>query len=1000
MMRGSFSKAARSLMFLLLAPTVQAQVSFFQPPTYVGHGDVFVADFNGDGKPDLLSADGTVELGNGDGTFKLGTSLSGGVVAVADFNGDGKADVLQQGTGTLLVLLGNGDGTFKPAISTPSGASLTANAAIDLNGDGKADVVGVFNDTLIVYLSEGDGTFAPGVSYNIGAISAGVTVLTLGDFNGDNKTDVVLSIAGNNVAGQEIVFLGNGDGSFQAAKAFPSVYYPSSAAVGDFNGDGKLDIAVSSPTYANGSTRIPGSVYILLGNGDGSFQSPTPAFTGDGPLVAADLNADGKLDLVFENDYAVCQVYLGKGDGTFSNTSDYILSLGPSGSNIVAADFNLDGKLDFAMSGSVLLSNGNGTFQGVQFGVIPDVPWVAVTGAFGKNAPPGVAVLSNPQTGSGLNVYVLTNNGGGDLVLSHTYTLQRTAYGIAKGDFNGDGNLDLLIVSTDPLTQQWSYSILLGNADGSFQSPSYYPLSVAAGRVDGYSIVVGDFNNDGKLDAAISMANNTLALLMGNGDGTFAAPVYVYDGGATVLVSADFNGDGKLDIAAGGTNPKGLPPPATALLLGNGDGTFQAAIFPANLGNFFAEFTADLDNDGRPDLVSGVQVALGNGDGTFRLLPAISQLLGFGFAIAIADLDGDGKSDLLVAVRSHIGQTDILLGNGDGTFGSDIPVLSGGSIQSPLVADMNGDGRPDIIFLWQSDQNGSGNGLVNGIGVLLNNTAPGFRLSAATLSPATVPPGSSATSTINITRTLGFRGAVALSCVGLPSGANCQFNPPSIPDGSSTSSLVITTTTGTAAGTYPVQVEGSAGSLTNSAALSLVVQAPPDFTIAGSPASQTVSAGQSATFSLSVTPTGSFGGAVNLSCRITPTVTPAPTCTLSSSSMQINGNGAGSVTLTVGTTAPVTTGMRPRVDLPPVSIPLTWAVMLLVLEWLWVRNPKRRPILAPHLVVLVALALSSGCGGGSSNSSIPGTPAGTYTTTVTATSGSLTHNTALQVVVR
>jgi hypothetical protein len=115
-------------------------------------------------------------------------------LAVADFNGDGKPDVLEEGTGTLLVLLGNGDGTFQAPISTDSGADLTAIAAGDLNGDGKADVVGVFNGSMLVYLSKGDGTFAAGVPYSLGTTLLPYGPITLGDFNGDKKTDLAVTL--------------------------------------------------------------------------------------------------------------------------------------------------------------------------------------------------------------------------------------------------------------------------------------------------------------------------------------------------------------------------------------------------------------------------------------------------------------------------------------------------------------------------------------------------------------------------------------------------------------------------------------------------------------------------------------------------------------------------------------------------------------------------------------------------------------------------------------
>src|SRR5215469_11144218 len=257
---------------------VSAQVTFYQPPTYSGSGAVFVADFNGDGKPDIL--DGTLNIGNGDGTFKPGTSLpstSLPVLAVADFNGDGKPDLLEQGTGTLLVLLGNGDGTFQPPISTASGAVLSLLTATDLNGDGKADVVGLFNSSMMVYISNGDGTFKSPASYNVAVSNFNPISISLGDFNSDGKTDVAVSTATpGNVAGSEVVFLGNGDGTFDMTpKSSGGLYYPEFTVVGDFNGDGKLDLALSGCNLQNcASSHSEMAVFVLLGNGDGTFGSP------------------------------------------------------------------------------------------------------------------------------------------------------------------------------------------------------------------------------------------------------------------------------------------------------------------------------------------------------------------------------------------------------------------------------------------------------------------------------------------------------------------------------------------------------------------------------------------------------------------------------------------------------------------------------------------------------------------------------------------------------
>lgn len=356
--------------------------------TYAGSGSLFVSDFNQDGKPDLLTSDGTMNIGQGDGTFVTGThvTLASGlsVVAVADFNGDRKPDLLVAnpctsypcgGSTTSAVLMGNGDGTFQTgATFSLSAAGLENVAVADLNGDGNADVVAVLGDgTVQVYLNDGGGTFASGVPYISGATLDGE--LALGDFNGDGLTDITVSTSGNDpnaqFGGEQLVLLGNGDGTFQAAKSSLGTFEPSFAAIADFNRDGNLDLAVADCNLIYGC-----AVYIFLGVGNGTFQLPsqlysgTPPLEGTGPIAVGDFNGDGKWDLIVENpalgSQVSGQIFLGNDDGTFPKTTTYSVDnqSGQASLWMAIADFNGDGKSDIAVDNDILLGNGDGTFQG------------------------------------------------------------------------------------------------------------------------------------------------------------------------------------------------------------------------------------------------------------------------------------------------------------------------------------------------------------------------------------------------------------------------------------------------------------------------------------------------------------------------------------------------------------------------------------------------------------------------------------------------------------
>ena len=654
--------------------------------------------------------------------FNLSPGGLTAMLAKGDFNGDGKLDVLfsaSNSTGPeLAVFPGNGTGGFGAAILTP----ITANQGRvvttgDVNGDGIPAVVITAVDSITsqpeigVMLADGTGKFGAPILFHSTLIP-----LVLGDFTGDGKTDLV-------VGGSPLtVFPGNGDGTFGTpiTNSFNLFSSCGTAVVADFNKDGKMDLSTGD--------------MVLLGNGNGTFQSPLTVTGGGCRVAVGDFNKDGFPDLVTAGGKvggAGVLVFLGDGSGKFTTSTLY--KTGESGAaGIVVDSFNADSNPDIAVSNgidddvTILLGNGAGKFTiGKTYALsILNI----LSGDFNGDHKTDIVAFSNH------GFTVLLGNGTGGLNAEVAQNFQPGST-IHLADFNGDGKIDAFEFGQPS-------AVLLGNGAGAFGAPIPVPSScqggpgviadfsgdkkadvafvegtgggvgVCLGKGDGTfnaaivsdagvqhsGPIFGDFNHDGKMDL-VATDTGGLSILLGNGDGTFKSAILLALSNIVFTATGDFNHDGKLDIAAMVNTSSG---PEIAVLLGNGDGTFKSPVM-TSVPTFAQPFVVgDLNGDGFPDIVTpGLYIFIGNGDGTFKA-PVLHTVFGL-TTLQLRDINNDGKLDVIGAAGLN-GFFDVILGNGNGTF-QPTKIYSALLGRVSLgVADLNGDGKLDVAYLRTINQ--------------------------------------------------------------------------------------------------------------------------------------------------------------------------------------------------------------------------------------------------------------------------------------------------------
>ena len=593
-----------------------------------------------------------------------------------------------------------------------------AVAAGDLNGDGRPDLAWQRNDfasnSIAVQLSGLAGTLGSPQSY---PAALDGTDIAIGDLNGDGRRDLVAVAQGADGANHVIdLYRNTGAGSF-AHSTIGGGSGPAQVLVTDLNADGKLDLVVTNAGFAFGAT-----VGILLGHGDGTFASEVRYTVGTGVygVTAADLTGDGSPDLAVgwaDREGVGYHVTVLRNDGTGSFTAATTLDVttsdgfAPFSPLVTAADFNGDGHVDLAATAGgtghlvVFRNTGNLSFSPTTY-ESGYGPTSLVAADVGGDGHPDLVEASPGDSFAG-HVVLLRNFGNGSFGSPIRVVAGPQPTGVALADLTGDGRADLIAANRGSGTG----SIDPQTSDGSFAAPPIYEAVPGLLPLDS---ATADFDGDGRPDVALSEidmtsnGNDALAIMHNEGAGVLGLAQLLPSGTDShpkSVIAADFNGDHHPDLAWTPEIFDGVYPLTVAL--NNGNGSFGSPVnYPLQTCGTGAVTAGDVNGDGKLDLVVAnnrggpsafcdevsrtVRVSLGNGDGTFA--PDFPVQLGHLSEMAMAaDVDRDGRADIVATSAT----TDVLRALPGGGFAGPVTYAARGNDMA--IADFNGDKRLDIV---------------------------------------------------------------------------------------------------------------------------------------------------------------------------------------------------------------------------------------------------------------------------------------------------------------